>query len=69
MTDRITSARIPIVMPAMTPEESPVKLGCIAPAVLESIVALEEALEEVLESETADEVVLADASVGSVMLK
>jgi len=36
-------------MPAMTPEESPVKLGCFAFVVLESIVALDEALDKVLE--------------------
>jgi hypothetical protein len=33
----------------MTPEESPVKLGCFAFVVLESIVALDEALDKVLE--------------------
>ncbi len=52
-------------MPNLTPEERPVKLGCIASAVLESIVALDEAPE----SEIADEVVPADRLAGSATLK
>ncbi len=63
------------MMPPLTPEESPAELGCIASTALELvgtvalIVALDDVLEEVLESGAADEVVLVDASVGSVMLK